>query len=362
MKQAVREQALALGFDECRFAAAAPPVTAPQFLTWLNNQRHGEMGYLERNATKRIDPQLVLPGANTVIVVAASYATREECRPTAVAAPGLASRPSLRAHHPGTIARYTRFEDYHTVMGERLKQLAGFVDRLGGPETRSLWYVDTGPVLEREFAQRAGLGFVGKHTYVISRQLGNWLLLAEILTTLPLEPDPPEKNRCGACARCLAACPTGALIAPFQLDARLCLSYLTIELKGSIPLDLRPKIGTRIFGCDDCLAACPWNRFAREARLMKPHARPELGTPDLLDLLSLTEAGFRQRFAGTAVTRTKRRGLLRNVCVALGNSGDASALPALERACHDPEPLIAEHAGWAISQIRERATADRPGP
>jgi epoxyqueuosine reductase len=169
-----------------------------------------------------------------------------------------------------------------------------------------------------------------------------------------LEPDEPEINRCGSCARCLAACPTAAITAPFQLDARLCISYLTIELKGAIPIELRPAIGNRIYGCDDCLAACPWNRFARESQLMKSHSRPDLTTPDLLDLLALDDAGFRRRFAGTPMLRTKRRGLLRNVCVALGNIGDETALPALEKAGSDPELLIAEHARWAIGQIKSR--------
>jgi len=228
------------------------------------------------------------------------------------------------------------------------------ISGLGGDGTKSVWHVDTGPVLERDFAQRAGLGFIGKHANLISRQLGNWIFLAEIVTTLELEPDPPEKNRCGSCARCIAACPTGAITAPFQLDARLCISYLTIELKGSIPLELRPKIGNRIFGCDDCLAVCPWNRFAREGKIMKQHSRAELATPDLVELLSLDEAGFKKRFAGTPVLRTKRRGLLRNVCVALGNVGDESALLALERATHHSEPLIAEHARWAMEQILKR--------
>jgi len=225
------------------------------------------------------------------------------------------------------------------------------LNELGGYDTRSLWYVDTGPILERDFAHRAGLGFVGKHTNVISRKLGNWIFLSEILTTLELAPDASEKNHCGICTRCIAACPTNAITAPFHLDARLCISYLTIELKGSIPLELRPLIGNRIFGCDDCLAACPWNRFAQEGNLMKPHAREELAAPDLIELLQLDESGFKKRFAGTPMLRTKRRGLLRNVCVALGNVGDASALPALEKASHDSEPLIAEHARWAMERI-----------
>jgi epoxyqueuosine reductase len=252
----------------------------------------------------------------------------------------------------GLIARYARYRDYHDVLGERLKQLTEFVGKLGGEGTRSLWYVDTGPLLERELAQRAGLGFIGKHTNLISRQLGNWIFLSEIITTLDLEPDAPERNRCGSCTRCIAACPTAAITAPFQLDARRCISYLTIELKGSIPVELRPAIGDRIFGCDDCLAACPWNRFAREGQMMKAHARSDLWQPELLELLSLDEAGFKRRFAGTPMLRAKRRGLLRNVCVALGNIGGEKALPALRKAATDPEPLIAEHAVWAIEQIR----------
>ena len=217
---------------------------------------------------------------------------------------------------------------------------------------RSLWYVDTGPVLERDFAQRAGLGFVGKHTNLISRRLGNWIFLAEILTTLELKPDASEQNHCGKCTRCITACPTNAITAPFELDARKCISYLTIELKGSIPVELRAAIGNRIYGCDDCLAACPWNRFARAGNLMKPHARKDLEQPDLIELLQLNEAGFKSRFAGTPILRTKRRGLLRNVCVALGNTGDDSAVPHLQKATADPEPLIAEHARWAIGQIK----------
>jgi epoxyqueuosine reductase len=255
----------------------------------------------------------------------------------------------------GLVARYARYEDYHEVLAGRLRQLTEFVNGLGGPGTRSLWYVDTGPLLERDLAQRAGLGFIGKHTNLISRRLGNWFFLAEVLTTLELEPDAPEKNHCGSCTRCLTACPTGAITAPFRLDARRCISYLTIELKGAIPEELRPAIGNRIYGCDDCLAACPWNRFAREGTMMKPHARPELATPDLLELLALDEAGFKARFAGTPMLRTKRRGLQRNVCVALGNTGDERALPALEGAARDVEPLIAEHARWAIDQIRVRS-------
>ena len=353
MKEAIRQRALDLGFDDCRFTTARAPASAGHFQNWLAAKQHGEMAWLESTASKRLDPQRVLPRAKSVIALAVSYAEKIPQSATPINREH-ATNVAVRNLQSGLVARYARFHDYHDVLGERLKQLAGFVDELGGTETRSLWYVDTGPVLERDFAQRAGLGFIGKHTNVISRRHGNWLLLAEILTTLELEPDAPEQNRCGKCVRCLEACPTRAITAPFQLDARRCLSYLTIELKGAIPVELRPAIGNRIFGCDDCLAVCPWNRFAQEGRLMREHARPDLAMPDLVELLQLAEAGFKSRFAGTPILRTKWRGLLRNVCVALGNVGDKSALPHLQKAASDREPLIAEHARWAMKEISGR--------
>ena len=416
MKEKIRQRALELGFDDCRFTTAAAPASAGQFQNWLAGKQHGEMAWLERTAPKRLDPHRVLPEARSVICLAASYeisnpsrSQREEAQTffnqslvTSTPTAGIAAQldtaaifspsppqkeerggvrsPIIQAQFPSPqpsprsggeresasapscaplISRYARFADYHDVLGERLKELTQFVNQLGGAETRSLWYVDTGPLLERDFAQRAGLGFIGKHTNVISRRFGNWILLGEIITTLGLEPDAPQKNHCGNCIRCIEACPTRAITVPFQLDARLCISYLTIELKGSIPIELRPAIGNRIFGCDDCLAACPWNRFAREGRLMKEHARPELAAPDLIELLQLDEAGFKSRFVGTPILRTKRRGLLRNVCVALGNTGDASALPALEKATKDSEPLIAEHACWAMEQIESHKADSR---
>jgi epoxyqueuosine reductase len=350
MKEKIRQRALELGFDDCRFTSAGAPASAGQFQNWLAEKQHGEMAWLERNAPKRVDPQKVLSGAKSIIALAASYGSGDERRVTS-------DELSESRHWSGTIARYARFDDYHDVLGARLKMLAGFVNQLGGAEARALWYVDTGPLLERDLAQRAGIGFVGKHTNLISRRLGNWIFLCEIITTLELEPDAPEKNHCGSCTRCISACPTDAITAPFHLDARRCISYLTIELKGSIPVELRPAIGNRIYGCDDCLAVCPWNRFAREGKLMKAHARSELDSPDLIGLLSLDGNHFNSRFAGSPVLRTKRRGLLRNVCVALGNTGDESALPALEKSAHDSEPLIAEHARWAVSEIESRISS-----
>lgn len=336
MKAAIQNRAAELGFDACHFTTADAPDHKEHFEAWLKSGCHGDMGYLQRNAAKRVAPRKVLAGARTIITLAASYFTDAS---------------------DGTVARYARFNDYHDVLGERLKQLCEWMHQFGG---RSLWYVDTGPLLERDLAQRAGLGFMGKHTNLISRKLGNWFFLAEIITTLELPADPPEVNRCGTCSRCITACPTGAITSPYQLDARRCISYLTIELKGAIPEPLRPALGTRIYGCDDCLAVCPWNRFAREGQLMRNHIRPDLQTPNLLELLALDDAGFKRRFAGTPILRAKRRGLLRNVCVALGNIGDPTALPALQRAAGDPEPLISEHARWAIQRI-DCSTAPAPG-
>lgn len=344
MKERIRQRAMELGFDDCRFTCAGASDSAKQFQNWVAEGKFGEMSWMEKNAEKRVEPQKVLPDAKTAICLAANYFSKS-------------INPQGQGTKTGVVARYARFDDYHDLLGERLKMLTQFVNELGGSPARSLWYVDTGPILERDFAQRAGIGFVGKHTNLISRQFGNWIFLSEILTTLELEPDAPEKNHCGKCSRCIAACPTQAITAPFQLDARRCISYLTIELKGPIPEEFRRAIGNRIYGCDDCLAVCPWNKFAREGQLMKSHARKDLEQPDLLDLLSLDDKEFKARFAGSPILRTKRRGLLRNVCVALGNIGDKSALPALERSTQDSEPLVVEHARWAISEIESREKA-----
>ena len=364
MRETIRDRARELGFDDCRFTTASPPASGPHFQRWLSQERHGEMDYLARNAHKRLHPQHVLPGAKSIVSLVVSYArdrrqeTGDRRQETSHLRRSSIQHPvsSIQNPAPGCVALYAQHDDYHEVIGARLRLLTAFINQLGGAEIRSLWYVDTGPILERDLAQRAGLGFIGKHTNLISRQFGNWVFLAQILSTLELEPDEPERNRCGSCVRCLAACPTGAITGPFQLDARRCISYLTIELKGSIPVELRPAIGNRIYGCDDCLAACPWNRFARQGSLMQPHSRPDLARPALLELLELDETEFKRRFTGTPLLRTRRRGFLRNVCVALGNTSDAAALPALERAASDPEPLVVEHARWAIDQIRNRTT------
>lgn len=350
MKELIANRAVELGFDDVRFTTAEPPIHAHKLTDWLESGCHGNMAYLSRNAFKRVDPSQVLNGAATIISLATSYLNEKDLAP--------AVRESQDSTPPGTgkIARYAQYADYHDLLAPKLNDLARFVDHLGGSETRTLWYVDTGPLLERDLAQRAGLGFTGKHTNLISRKLGNWFFISELITTLRIAPDEPEKNRCGSCSRCITVCPTGAITAPFHLDARKCISYLTIELKESIPVELRRGIGDRIYGCDECLAACPWNKFARAGAVMKTSERPDLHNPDLIALLSLDRDGFKKMFAGTPILRTKRRGLLRNVCVAIGNTGTREALPALEKARFDEEPLIAEHAVWAIAEIEKRSS------
>ncbi|MBL9172735.1 MAG: tRNA epoxyqueuosine(34) reductase QueG [Verrucomicrobiales bacterium] len=349
----MRHRAAELGFDACGITTSVPPGSGDAFRRALAEGRHGEMSWLARNADRRTRPDLVLPGVRSVVLVAASYGDgRRDSEEVPSPGPGRST---------GLVARYARHADYHEILAPGLTALAGFIEAMGPEGSRAVWYTDTGPVLERDLGQRAGLGFVGKHTGLISRHWGNWFLIGEVLTTVDLAPDRPERNHCGRCTRCLDACPTGALPAPFTLDARRCISYLTIELKGSIPEEYRPLVGNRIFGCDDCLAACPWNRFAREGARMRSAARPDLGQPDLVEWLGLDEPSFRARFRGTPLFRTKRRGVLRNVCVALGNVGTVADLPALQAASGDAEPLVAEHAEWAIGQIRRRESGSGSG-
>lgn len=331
-----------LGFDSCRVAAAAPPPHADEFQTWLRDGAHGEMHYMARGEEKRGDPQRVLPGAKSIIVLALNYFQGEQARRSETAA-------------TGRIARYAWGQDYHDVIEAKLNDIDNFLRGFGGIQK---CYVDTGPVLERDHAARAGIGWHGKSTMLINEKLGTWFFLAEILTTLDLPEDAPVRNRCGTCERCINACPTGAITAPHKLDARRCISYLTIELKGAIPSELRPLMGNRIFGCDDCLDACPWNRFAKASRESAFAARQSTNAFALRDYLRLNDSEFRNLFRDSPIKRVKRRGFLRNVCVALGNVGTTEDLPALDRAAVDPEPLIAEHAQWAIQRIRQRLGAE----
>lgn len=356
-------RAAALGFDSCRIAKAGPPRHAGEFRGWLQEGAAGEMQWMERGAEKRCDPQQVLPGARSVVVVALNYwqgsesKTKERRFTNRRGDGGLENAApwdvGTRDAAKGKIARYAWGDDYHNVMLAKLAQLSAFLREQGGTQK---CYVDTGPVLERDYAAEAGIGWHGKSTMLIDAKLGTWFFLGEILTTLDLPADPPQVARCGSCTRCITACPTGAITAPHRLDARRCISYLTIELKGSIPLELRSLIGDRIYGCDDCLAACPWNRFAAVSREAAFAARPAVEMR-LRDYLALNDTQFREMFRRSPIKRIKRRGFLRNVCVALGNVGDAGDIPALERAAADIEPLIAEHATWAIGEIRRREGA-----
>jgi epoxyqueuosine reductase len=345
-----------LGFDLCRFAKAGTPEHAAEFRDWLDRGDAGEMNYLARNSERRCDPKQILPDAKTVIVLALNYFQGNGPVEAVVpaASPATIAADTAATTATGRIARYAWGDDYHGLIDKKLAVIDQFLRECGG---RQKFYVDTGPILERDYAATAGIGWHGKSTMLLNREFGTWFFLAEILTTLEFAPDTAQKNYCGRCTRCIDACPTGAITAPHQVDARRCISYLTIELKGSIPTELRPLIGDRIYGCDDCLDACPWNRFAKVSRETAFAMRPEIAAMKLRDYLSLDNDKFRRLFRKSPIKRTKRRGLLRNVCVALGNVGTADDLPALEKARVDSEPLIAEHAQWAIEQIRGRAVA-----
>jgi epoxyqueuosine reductase len=330
-----------LGFDSCRVARCDSPKHADEFRAWLREGAEGEMNYMRRGEAKRCDPQMVLSGARSVVVLAMNYWQ---------GGPETAKRKA-ETGKMGRIARYAWGDDYHEVIEKRLEKLDDLLSEFGGSQK---CYVDTGPVLERDFAAEAGVGWHGKSTMLLNRELGTWFFLAEILTTLELPEDAPQREHCGTCTRCITACPTGAITGPHRLDARRCISYLTIELKGAIPLELRPLVGDRIYGCDDCLEACPWNRFAKTSNEAAFAARPALQQMSLTDFLRLDDSAFRALFRRSPIKRIKRRGFLRNVCVALGNVGTSEDLAALENAARDPDSLISEHATWAIAQIRTR--------
>lgn len=332
-----------LGFDLVGIAPAQPSPHAAEFIAWLERGYAGTMAYMAREPERRQDPRHVLNGARSIVSVGLSYYTLK-------LPDDILNDPSR-----GIISNYAWGVDYHDLMRPRLKALAAFIQAEAGCAVATRVYVDTGPVLERDVAVQAGLGFTGKNTCLIHPRLGSYLFLGEVLVSVELEPDPPPSSPagCGRCTRCLVACPTEAFVSPYVLDSRRCISYLTIELRGPIPRELRPLMRNRIFGCDICQEVCPWNlRFARPTR--EPLFRPiefDRAAPPLLELIGLDEAGFRARFGGTPVMRAKRRGLLRNVAVALGNWGDPQAVPALIQALHDLEPLVRGHAAWALGRI-----------
>ena len=331
----LRERAASLGLS-VGVSRAVPGPEADHLVRWLEEGRHGEMAWLARNPARRSDPGQVVEGAQSVISLGMSYFSEALPKPSD-------DRPR------GRIARYALGDDYHDVMLARVRALAG---QLGDQGARA--YVDTGPVLEKAWAERAGLGWIGKHTNTVSKEHGSWWLLGAIITSEALEASSPMEDHCGTCSSCLDACPTGAISAaePGRMDARRCISYLTIELRGAIPRDLRPLIGQWVFGCDLCLDVCPWNRFAGPIDEPRLEPREELVNPVLEDMLSWTQEYFSQVMKGSPIKRTKRRGLLRNVAVALGNSADPRVLPALIRClAQEPEPLVRGHAAWAIAQV-----------
>jgi epoxyqueuosine reductase len=333
----VRDECLAAGFDLVAFASAEDFERWPFYARWLEEGYAGSMGYLLQRRDQRRGPRELLPECQSVICLAQNYF----CGPAA--APG---------RMQGWISRYAWGEDYHTDIKGRLLRLAERLCALGGPGTVARSFVDTGPVLEREAAMRAGLGFIGKNTCLINQRMGSWLFLSEILTSLELEPDAPATQHCGRCTRCLDACPTRAFVGPYLLDATRCISYLTIELRGPIPRELRPLMGTHVFGCDICQDVCPWNRFARPSGRPEHWPREGLQAPELAALMRLDAEGYRRLFKNSPVKRTKRAGLRRNVAVALGNTGAAEAVAPLLEALGDPEPLVRSHVAWALGRLR----------
>lgn len=330
----------ALGFQQLGIADVELSAAEAHLLNWLAAGRHGEMGYMRRHGTRRSRPPALLPG--TIRVISA----RMDYYPAGAAdAHAVLDNSSL-----GFVARYALGRDYHKLIRKRLEYLAQQITQVIGAH-RYRVFSDSAPVLEKALAEKAGLGWVGKHTNLLHREAGSWFFLGEIYTDLPLPVDRPADNHCGRCRACIDVCPTGAIVAPYELDARLCISYLTIELRGSIPTELRPLIGNRIFGCDDCQLVCPWNRFARPTHEPAFAPRQQLDSPQLLDLFTWTETEFLERTRGSAIRRIGYASWLRNIAVALGNAATSDAvIAALQARLHDPLPLVREHVAWALAQ------------
>ena len=337
----IKAQAAALGFVSCGIARAdATPHAGPRLAAWLEEGAHGGMEWMEARADQRASPNALWPEARSAILLGMSYAPPGD--PLALA----------REQGIGRISAYAQGADYHDVIKKALKALARWLVAEAGQGTDLKVFVDTAPVMEKPLAEAAGLGWQGKHTNLVSREAGSWLLLGAILTTLDLAPDPPGETRCGSCEACLVACPTDAFPAPFRLDARRCISYLTIEHKGPVPTEFRAAIGNRIYGCDDCLAVCPWNKFADAAAANLAFApRAELAAPALADLMQLDDAGFRQVFAGSPIKRIGRDRMVRNVLIAAGNSGEARLAGRAAALLDDAAPVVRGAAVWALARL-----------
>ncbi len=340
LESRIKVEALRLGFTSCRIVAAdAIPEAGPRLFAWLDQGCHGEMAWMQTRSEQRASPQGLWPECRSVIMLGMSYAPQDD--PLALAAQ--TSR--------GRISVYAQGKDYHDVVKRALKALGRWLANEGGTELKV--FVDTAPVMEKPLAAAAGLGWQGKHTNLVSRAEGSWLFLGAIFTSRELAPDNPERDRCGSCDACQRACPTHAFPAPYRLDARRCISYLTIEHKGPIPDEFRKAIGNRIYGCDDCLAVCPWNKFADAARAnLAFQPRAGLVGPRLAELLGLDDAGFREMFAGSPIKRIGRGRMVRNAAIAAGNSGDPSLRLPLEKLLEDEDPVVVDAASWALSQLR----------
>ncbi|MGE4371898.1 MAG: tRNA epoxyqueuosine(34) reductase QueG [Xanthobacter sp.] len=331
--------ARAEGFDAMVIADPRTVVVpGARLRTWVATGAHGEMGWMEDTKERRADPLTLWPAMRSVVMLGLNYGPQSD------------PRAILEQRHKGAISVYARGDDYHEIIKPRLKRIArGLLSAAGGGDVKV--FVDTAPLMEKPLAEVGGLGWQGKHTNLVSRDYGSWLFLGAVATTLDLPHGAPEKDRCGSCRACIEACPTAAFPAPYRIDARRCISYLTIELKGAIPREMRPLLGNRIYGCDDCLAACPWNKFAQAGQEMKLAARPENEAPDLRELARLDDAAFRARFSKSPVKRIGRDRFLRNVLIAMGNSGDRQMRDPVSLHLTDPSPLVRGAAVWALSRL-----------
>ena len=342
LTELLRAEAGAVGFDLCRICRPWDVGHVPARLAaFLDRGYHGQMSWLEDRAEWRGAPDRLWPEARSVIVLGESYTPEHD--------------PLAVLEHPeqAAISVYAQNRDYHDTVKKRLKRLARWLIAEAGPDTEVKVFVDTAPVPEKPLGQAAGLGWQGKHTNLVSRDLGSWFFIGSIFTTLDLPVDAAETDHCGSCRACLDICPTDAFPAPYQLDARRCISYLTIEHKGPVDEELRARMGNRIYGCDDCLAACPWNKFPREAREVKYHARPDLVSPDLAELARLDDAGFRARFSGSPIKRIGRDRFVRNVLYAIGNSGAARLRPVAQGLCEDADETVRDAARWAVLRLED---------
>ncbi|MGE0408444.1 MAG: tRNA epoxyqueuosine(34) reductase QueG [Amphiplicatus sp.] len=340
ISETVKREALARGFDAVGVAPAGEePERRRRLEAFLAAGRHGDMDWMARRADARAAPSALWPEAKSVVMLGLNYGPAEN--PLA----------ALQARSTGAISVYARGRDYHDVLKKRLKSFGRWLCETLGGEVKI--FVDTAPVMEKPLAQAAGIGWQGKHTNLVSRRRGSWLFLGAVFTTLELAADPAETDHCGACRACLDICPTRAFPAPYELDARRCLSYLTIEHKGQIPVEFRKSLGNRIYGCDDCLAVCPWNKFAAEAEESAFHARQALQSPPLAALAALDDAAFRALFAGSPVKRVGRDRFVRNVMIAIGNSNDPALIPAAMARLNDVSPLVRGAAIWALSRLLE---------